>query len=145
MPFTPTYFAARRDRLRKLLRENNIQAMLVSDVTNVTYLTGFTGDDSLLLIEQAGERLLTDFRFTQQLEEECPDLKLEVRQTGVLLNDFLGDVLTRIGFESLAIESDTITLSQFEQIRQALPKVRLSSTGGIVEGLRTIKDAEEIA
>jgi Xaa-Pro aminopeptidase len=144
MPFTPAHFAIRRERLRKRLRDNQIQAMLVTDVTNVTYLTGFTGDDSLLLVDLAGERLLTDFRFTQQLEEECPQLPLEVRPTGVLLNEFLGEVLGKLNFESLAIEADTITLAQFEQIRKALPRLKLSSTSGLIEELRTIKDPEEI-
>lgn len=145
MAFTPHHFASRRERLRKVLRENQIEAILVTDVTNVTYLTGFTGDDSILLVEQAGERLLTDFRFTQQLEEECPELALEVRQTGVLMNDFLGQVLGQLNLQSLALEADTISLSQFEQIRKALPALKLASTSGVIEELRTIKDPEEIA
>jgi Xaa-Pro aminopeptidase len=70
-------------------------------------------------------------------------LNLEVRQTGVLLNEFLGDILGKLGLESLGVEADTVTLAQFEQIRKALPSARLCSTSGLVEGLRTIKDAEE--
>ena len=40
--------------------------------TNVTYLTGFTGDDSYLLVTANGETLISDERYTTQLEEECP-------------------------------------------------------------------------
>ena len=43
-------YQLRRDRLRKLLRKTGVDSLLVTNFTNVTYLTGFTGDDSYLLV-----------------------------------------------------------------------------------------------
>ena len=48
-------FQSRRDRLRKAFRKAGADALLVTDFTNVTYLTGFTGDDSYLLVRRDGE------------------------------------------------------------------------------------------
>ena len=62
--------------------------MLVTDFTNVTYLTGFTGDDSYLLIREEDAVILSDPRYTIQIEEECPGLKSAIRKPGVSLIRF---------------------------------------------------------
>ena len=77
-----TSHASRRSRLRKLVSQANVDALLVTNFKNVTYLTGFTGDDSFLLVTESGETLISDKRYTTQLEEECPGLKLEIRGPG---------------------------------------------------------------
>ena len=82
-----TVFESRRDKLRQLLAQKSLDALLVTEERNVTYLTGFTGDSSYLLVAAkrhggVGELLLTDGRYTEQLETECPGLMLAVRQPG---------------------------------------------------------------
>ncbi len=42
----------RRERLRRAIAKTKADALLVTDFLNVTYLTGFTGDDSFLLVRQ---------------------------------------------------------------------------------------------
>ena len=54
-------------------------AILVTNFTNVTYLTGFTGDDSYLLVGDGVEVMLSDPRYTQQIGEECPGLDVALR------------------------------------------------------------------
>ena len=56
----PWTTASRRDKLRKLLKKTGVDALLVTNFTNVTYLTGFTGDDSYLLVRRDGEIVLSD-------------------------------------------------------------------------------------
>ncbi|MDX1948060.1 MAG: aminopeptidase P family N-terminal domain-containing protein, partial [Pirellulaceae bacterium] len=62
-------FARRRDALRRLLAEKSLAALLVTDETNVTYLTGFSGDSSSLVVMPDREVILSDRRYTQQLSE----------------------------------------------------------------------------
>ena len=138
-------FAARRDRLRRLLKEKSLAALLVTDEHNVTYLTGFTGDSSYLLLAPDRELLLTDGRYTQQLAEECGDLELAVREPGSKLPDFTAEVLARLALPSLAIEADVVTVSFYERLREALKAVPFAHTSGLVESLREIKDAGEVA
>ncbi len=69
-------FEQRRRKLVALIRKMDLDALLVTDFTNVTYLSGFTGDDSYMLVGKSLEILLSDPRYSEQLGEECPDLKL---------------------------------------------------------------------
>src|SRR6478735_3216414 len=97
-------FASRRDRLRRLLKEKSLAALLVTDDHNVTYLTGFTGDSSYFLLTADRELLITDGRYTQQLAEECAGLELAVREPGTQLPDFAAEVVGKVGLTSVGIE-----------------------------------------
>ena len=67
-------FEQRRRKLVRLTRKMDLDALLVTDFTNVTYLSGFTGDDSYMLVGKSLEILLSDPRYSEQLGEECPGL-----------------------------------------------------------------------
>jgi Xaa-Pro aminopeptidase len=138
-------YAARRNRVRKAITKAGADALLVTSFTNVTYLTGFTGDDSYLLLNHKGEVLLTDGRYTTQLEQECPGLALEVRAPGVKMIETVAQAVQSSRLNSLAIEGESITIGMAERIREKLPQVDLHTTSGVVEELRQIKDKEELA
>jgi Xaa-Pro aminopeptidase len=137
-------FAARRHRLRELIREAAVEALLVTNFTNVTYLTGFTGDDSYLLVTLDDELLVTDMRYATQLDEECPGLALEVRVPGVQMLEAVTKVIDVAKLERLGLEADSATMSLERSIAKVLPKVRLEPTSKLVERLRVIKDKNEI-
>src|SRR5687767_313187 len=103
-----TSFARRRDSLRRLLTEKSLKALLVTDERNVTYLTGFTGDSSYLLVTGERELLLSDKRYTQQLEEECAGLELAIRGPGSKMAEFTAEVVAKLGLASLGIEADSL-------------------------------------
>ena len=136
---------ARRDRLRSALAKTGAEALLVTSFTNVTYLTGFSGDDSYLLLHRDGDLLLSDPRYTTQLGEECPGLELHIRNPGVsqLLSTI--KVLRSARIRRLAIEGDSMTVGMRERIAEKLPKLEMLATSGLVEKLRQIKDKGEIA
>jgi len=134
----------RRDKLRKLIHKSGAQAMLVTNETNVTYLTGFTGDSSFLLLTKSNEVLLTDARYTTQLEEECPGLTLEVRGPGTKTLALAEKVVKKAKLNKIAIEADSTSLSMYEALSNQLAKVELIQTSGLVEQLREIKDKEEV-
>ena len=137
-------FQQRRERLRRLVRKAGAEAILVTNFTNVSYLTGFTGDDSYLLVASSGQVLLTDTRYTEQLAEECPGLDLDVRRSGVRMLDRIKTVVAKAKLANLAIEADSMTVGLFEQLDKEVGVV-LAPTSGLVEGLREIKDKEEVA
>ncbi len=141
----PMDFQARRDRLRKALKKARVDALLVTDFTNVTYLTGFTGDDSYLLVRQDGETVLSDPRYITQLEEECPGLDLSIRPPGVSMIQAVVRAVGSARIGRLGIEGDSMTVGLRDQIAKKLRKVDLLATSGLVEKLRVIKDKDEIA
>jgi Xaa-Pro aminopeptidase len=118
---------------------------LVTDFSNVTYLTGFTGDDSYLLVTADKEILITDSRYTTQLAEECPGLELDVRTSKVLMLDAMVKVFRRAKLKSLAIEAGAMTVGMKESLAAKHPRLELVSTDGLVEQLREVKDSAEVA
>lgn len=137
-------YSARRKNLRKLLKKANADSLLVTNFVNVTYLTGFTGDDSYLLVYGDGEILITDPRYTEQLETECPGLALEVRVPGVKMLDAIEKLLKRYKPASLGVEADSISISVSQDLANTFPKIAQVSTKGLVEELRMIKDKYEL-
>jgi Xaa-Pro aminopeptidase len=135
----------RRERLRRAFAKTRADGLLVTDVLNVTYLTGFTGDDSYLLVRPQGEVFISDGRYTTQIEEECPKLDYHIRRTGVNIVDATARVLRSCRARRVAVEGDSMTVSAREKLASAAPKVELVTTSGLVERLRRIKDQREIA
>jgi len=135
----------RRNRLRRTLKKADVDALLVTDSKNVTYLTGFTGDDSYLLVRRDGEVLLSDPRYTTQLGEECPGVDLEVRSPGVAMLQAVAKVARASRISRLGIEGDSMTVGLHDQLAAKLPKLAIVPTSGLVEKLRLIKDKDEIA
>ncbi len=137
-------FALRRDRLRKLLRKAGVESLLVTNFTNVTYLTGFTGDDSYLLVTPGRQVILSDPRYTTQLAEECAGIELAIRDTGKSMLDTIDVVLAGGKSGPIGVEARSMTVSLRDQIAAAVPKVELVPTEGLVEQLRLIKDKDEV-
>src|SRR5262245_24704277 len=141
-------FESRREKLRSLLKEKSLDALLVTEERNVTYLTGFTGDSSFLVVGRGTggtvELLLTDHRYTEQLESECPGLELAVRGPGARQAEFTADTLTKLNFPSLGVEADAMSVATFEKLGEKLGGTKLAQTENLVESLREIKDQGEI-
>ncbi len=139
----PSYIS-RRNKLRRLIRQAKADALLVTNFINVTYLTGFTGDDSYLLVSLDGETLVSDARYTTQLEEQCPKLKLLIREPGMQMLPSVAGVIEQAKIERLGIEAGSATVELERALMQALPGAELLATEGLVEQLRIVKDKDEI-
>lgn len=138
-------YLTRRNRVRRALRKEGVDALLVTNFTNVTYLTGFSGDDSCLLVRRDGDLALSDARYTTQLGEECPGLDIQIRRPGVTMVELLVKVVRRAKTGRLGIEGDSMTVSFRDRIAAELVKLEIVPTSGLVEKLRQIKDRHEIA
>ena len=138
-------FQTRRTRLRKSFTKEGIDALLVTDFVNVTYLTGFTGDDSYLFLGRHEEVILSDPRYTVQLGEEAPGVDLHIRAPGVPMTRAIERVVKAAKAARLGIEGDSMTVGLRDQIAKKLPKLPIIATSGLVEELRLIKDKEEVA
>lgn len=137
-------YASRRERVRRRLKRLDAHALLVTGGANVTYLTGFTGDDSFLLLWRDGELLLTDPRYTVQVQEECPDLEILARSPSESIVCSLAKALRSARVARLAIEAETMSVGLQGRIAEKLPKLQMIPTTGLVERFRQIKDRYEI-
>ena len=100
---------------------------------DLTLLTGFTGDDSYLLLAATDEILITDPRYTEQVQGECPGLDMAVRRPGVTIMEVVVKTIARAKLSQLGIEGDSMTVSQRDAIAEKLSKVELQKTKGLVE------------
>ncbi|MEX0676296.1 MAG: Xaa-Pro peptidase family protein [Pirellulales bacterium] len=138
-------YAARRDKLRRQFRKLGLDALLVTNFTNVAYLTGFSGDDSYLLVLGKGEVVVSDPRYTTQIDEECPGLEASIRPPGVGMVERLAEIARQARIAKLGIEGTSMTVAVRDEIAGALPKTELASTTELVESLRLVKDKDEVA
>lgn len=137
-------YPTRRDNLRLLLRNQTCQNFLVTNITNVGYLTGFSGSSAYLLVTPQEEILLSDGRYTEQIASECPDLEVEIRPVDSTMMKLLVDVLKKTAINKIQIESDSITRAFSNQLDTELPDVELFDSQGVISTLRAIKDNFEI-
>ena len=93
--------------LRRTLARERIGAMLISSVPNVSYMTGFTGDDSLALVTPDRKYVITDFRYVEQVEHECPGWTIVEHKGGLWAS--AADALKRRRVRKLGFESAHLT------------------------------------
>ena len=135
-------YAKRIEKVRAALRAKSADALLVTHLPNVLYLSGFTGDSGYLLVEPNKATLFTDGRFTVQAREEAPSAKL-VLQKGSLAAT-VGSYLARTR-RTVAYSPTQMTLSTWEALRTAArTRTRWRAAEGVVEALRAVKSAAEV-
>ncbi|HET8566198.1 MAG TPA: Xaa-Pro peptidase family protein [Solirubrobacterales bacterium] len=130
----------RSDRLERALAERELDRMLVTDLTNVRYLTGFTGTNGACICGPGVRLFLTDFRYTERAEAE-----VEGWETVTLAADWLGGIGERLQGR-VGFEDDHMSVRLLEKLKEKLPDgVEMVAAGGRVEELRRVKDAGELA
>lgn len=132
----------RVERLRAQLEADGLDAVVVSSLPNMRYLSGFTSIDATLLITKCSCCLFTDFRYTIQAAAQCPGFEVLEPEPGRLV-DSLRAVLVRDGCRRCAFEQESMTVEQYERLRP-LP-VTLEPWSGPLSDLRLRKSAQEVA
>jgi Xaa-Pro aminopeptidase len=138
-------FQSRRRKLLAKIRAEKVDALLVTSVDNVTYLTGFTGDSSYLLLGPDVETLISDTRYSEQIQEESPGLDTYVRDSSEKIDVSTGKVVTKAGLRKVGFESETTSHAQWGRFQKNVEQVDWTPTSQLVEKLRMVKDAAEIA
>jgi len=137
-------FSVRRNRIRRVIEKQRLDALLITNPLNLRYLTGFTGGSGCLLIQPDGDMILSDPRFTIQIEEECPDLAAIIRPRSESTSKTLAKLLGRTPGK-LGIEAETVTIAQKERLLQHISHWETIPTKNTVEELRQTKDRYELA
>ena len=134
---------ARFDAVLAAAQERELDVLLVTNVVNVRWLTGFTGSNAAALVGANQRRFLTDFRYLTQAAEQLDELWEREISTDLLkraVEGLPGDRPLRLGFDDAHL-----TVKQHAQLAELVPDgVELVAAGGVVERLRAVKDAAEI-
>lgn len=136
--------AERRDRLAKSQLAEGIDTVLITNPVNVTYLTGFSGESSYLVMHRERALLVSDSRFQVQLQEECPEIEVILRPASQPIGQATGEVLSKLGTSSVGFESSHLSVAEWESLREAAPALSWKPGRERVESLRAIKDPSEV-
>ncbi|MBV9803633.1 MAG: aminopeptidase P family protein [Solirubrobacterales bacterium] len=136
--------SARADRLTERLAGAGVDALLVTDLVNLRYLTGYTGSNGLALIAPSARAFITDFRYVEQAAEEV-DASFERRRASVDLLEAVKGALPA-GELRLGFEEAHVSVREYGRLRGLLPeRVELIGVHGLIERLRAVKEPGEVA
>jgi Xaa-Pro aminopeptidase len=130
----------RGERLERQLSERELDQTLVTEITNVRYLTGFAGTNGACVCGPGTRLFFTDFRYTERAEAEVAGWEIVT-----LAADWLGGIAERLRGR-VGFEDDHMSVRMLEKLKEKLPDgVEMVAAGGRVEELRRVKDAAELA
>ena len=128
--------------IRRELNKKGTNCLVVTKPANVTYATGFLGDDSWAIITKGQVYLLTDSRYIEQAQKECVNCRI-VQRTDSLAKALSELVQKLKSVQTVTIEKST-SLADFAQLKKKVD-ARLKSVANVIETVRSSKDDSEIA
>jgi len=134
-------FTNRVRGIRNQLMKKRLSCFVVSNPSNVTYITGFSGRDSWVVVTKRAIYLITDSRYAEQAQKECRSCKI-IQRTGPM-SQAVASLKKKLKSPGTIAVEKSISLATLEQIKKKI-KGRLRALGGIVEEARSIKDKSEI-
>jgi Xaa-Pro aminopeptidase len=134
---------ARAERLAELVADAGVDVLVVSNLVNVRYLTGYTGTNGLALVGPRTRTFITDFRYVEQAAEEVHP-SFERRRASQDLIEAIGEALPE-GALRLGFEDEHTSVRAYARLTKLLSeRVELVAVNGLVERLRAVKEPEEI-
>jgi len=131
---------SRTDRLVELLQARDLDSLLVTDLSNLRYLTGFTGTNGASIVTPEERLFFTDFRYVEQARAQVPEYE-RIEAGRDMLGDLSGRLRGRAGFDD-----NDLSVAAHAKLSEKVPDgVELVPSGGLVEQLRAVKDASEVA
>ena len=134
--------ANRLSRCRQQMKKHRVAGYLLSNPTDYFYLTGFTGEDSAVLITPKDVHLITDGRFDESSRQECPWARKWMRKG--LLNPEIAKVLKELKLKSAAVQTEHLTVDSHAEINKLTRGCRLSTAPAITAEMRCLKSPAEL-
>ncbi len=132
--------SGRIGRVRKILRAKNLDALLVTNLNNVRYLSGFSGSSGMLIVAPAQTFFVTDFRYQEQAAREVRNAEIVIERGRRFI--LLRSLLRKLGVRKLGFEF-SVSYAWFNQLQSC--GAELVPLKSPIENLRVIKDADEVA
>ena len=133
-----------RDKIEKENKE--IEWLLVINLKNLNYLSGFDGEGFALIGTGGKNYLLTDSRFTEQAQKESPDYEIltdEAKKKNARILA-LKKIIAKNKIKKIAFESSNLSYADFKRYSESFDSVKFFPTENLIEQIRMVKDKEEI-
>jgi Xaa-Pro aminopeptidase len=133
---------SRSEEIRNILKEKKIDAFLISDLSNIKYLTEFSGSNAICLITPGGINLITDPRYTLQIREETKGFKIFIAKDG-LYEEILKNKLLK-GVKRIGFEANHLVYSIFARLKKLFSDKKLIPLYNEIEKIASVKNIHEI-
>lgn len=136
-------FISRQEKLQEKLASEKLDGIYITNLTNVRYVSGFTGSAGSCLITPDSKYFISDGRYLEQSREQVRGFERYI-DTGTHIsiierNGLLPDSL------NMGFEGDFLTVNQYRSLKEVFPEIKWTSTKEVIERLAAVKDANEIA
>ncbi len=128
-------------KLREALKENGLDALLVTNPYNRRYMTGFTGSAGVAVVSAEDAVFITDFRYTEQAAKQVQGFRI-VKHEKTIIEEVANQV-KEMKIKTLGFEKDNVSFGTYELYNDKVD-AELKAVSGIVEKLRMVKTADEI-
>jgi Xaa-Pro aminopeptidase len=129
-------------RLRSELAAASVDGLLITDLTNVRYLSGFSGSNGAMLITSEDAIFFSDPRYRARAADLVQGAEVVIYQNR--MSDELTGRLTAAGISKLGVEAASVTLAQQKSLTERLPGVELVGVEELVEKIRRVKEPAEL-
>ena len=136
---------ARQEALLRALEADGLDALLVTALPNVRYLTGFSGSAALVVVAKADTLLVTDFRYDEQAAAEAGAVARVVIERASAWDRLFRELASLGTLQRIGYEAHALTVKDAERLGAAGQAWRWRAAGELVERLRACKDPEEVA
>jgi len=135
--------AKRLEQIRREMNARRVDALLLTNLINIRYISGFTGSTATVVITADQAVILVDSRYVLQASKECPGFDVTLYSGDVL--KAAADIINEVSPNRLGFEPDYMTYSIHRKLRRLIARgTRLIGVKGIVEKLRMVKDEGEV-
>ncbi|NIS63260.1 MAG: M24 family metallopeptidase [Proteobacteria bacterium] len=131
----------RINRIKRVLREDHLDGIMITSLENVHYLSGFTGSDAALVMTETKGYFLTDSRYTTQAKEEVSGFELIEYKKKV---EGLSDLMNGLGLKGIGFEAQHLTYRVHKELADKVSCGEFIPLNERVRNIRAVKDDEEI-
>jgi Xaa-Pro aminopeptidase len=131
----------RINHIKRILREDKLGGILITNLENIRYLSGFTGSDAALVITKNKGYFLTDSRYTTQAGKEV--LGFEVVQYKKKIEG-LFNLMNQLGLEQIGFEAQNLSFQAYKELAEKVSGGELIPINERMRNIRAVKDDEEI-
>ncbi|MGL4867634.1 MAG: aminopeptidase P family protein [Cetobacterium sp.] len=132
-------------KLKRIMDEKNADAILITNLLNVRYLTGFTGTTGTALVIGNHKFFITDFRYVAQGKKEVEKNGFQLICENISVLKKVAELLKKYEVKSICIENQSVTLDQFKLFKTIFPELNYIDLNDQFLKEREIKSEEEIA
>jgi Xaa-Pro aminopeptidase len=133
------------NRLRESMAKHDVATLLVTDLVNIAWLTGFTGSFARVLVTQDQCVFITDGRYKIQAAEQVQNAEIRTWSAPVEREQFFYEQVTSLGTKTLTFEATNLTVAVAESLGKKLVGIEFVPGPDLFGGLRMVKTPEEIA